>query len=462
MTADAFLDEVPPSRNGAHQPPLAGQHRASLLSVAAIWVAGSLISFGRLWVANPDGPIQVLWAEDGLFPLCVVKSGFWSCLTDPFAGYLLLVPRLAAGLVAPLPASDWALATNVLAAVLAGALCAIAFTWARRWGLGVIAACIVGLLPVAAPLVGLEAINALGSIYMPMLYVATLMITLQRSDWRISRGAAFAGSGLLLMTALTIPLAALLLAPMAWQVVRRAMSRGVAALWSAAIGLGSIAQALTALNAERPREIAIGLDSLGSYLDTLPKSLLSYWPGLIVTPFDYDVNYRIVPVTFTGTILVAVLVLACAALLLRRSDRTVAAGLMVALGLGYGLLPSIIGWANNRYFVVPVLLWAAAVVIVAERPLSLWARTWTRRLALVLLGALIVVVWSPMIPASAWRSTPAPAWQGEVERVIARCQAEPEVVERPVFTPFWPPNWGDGLSEPTHPNFPCVLAWRWS
>jgi hypothetical protein len=30
-----------------------------------------------------------------------------------------------------------------------------------------------------------------------------------------------------------------------------------------------------------------------------------------------------------------------------------------------------------------------------------------------------------------------------------------------VFTPFWPPNWGDALSEPTHPNVDCLVVWKW-
>lgn len=57
------------------------------------------VSLLRLWLGNHEALTQVLWAEDGLFPLCIEKAGFLKCLVDPFAGYLLLLPRLLAGVV---------------------------------------------------------------------------------------------------------------------------------------------------------------------------------------------------------------------------------------------------------------------------------------------------------------------------------------------------------------------------
>lgn len=430
-------------------------------SSVLIGSVASVVSLGRLWLGNAEAPTQVLWAEDGLFPICVVKAGFLPCLVDPFAGYLLLAPRLVAGVVAPLPAASWALATNLLAAFLLGVLCATVFAWARRWGAGTVAAAVAGLLPACAPLVGLEAINALGSIYMPMLYTATILVCLQSRARPLRRNASVAVGVLLLLTALTIPLAALLVLPILVHALRRVLAPREAALWIAALVIGAFVQVLTAATAERPREITIGLDSVQSFFDVLPRSVLTYWPGLIVTPYDYDINFSVEPVPFTGVVLAGLLILAGIALLHRRTDLGLGAGMMVLLGLAFGLVPTVIGWANNRYFVVPVLLWGAVAVLLADKPMRMWARTRTRRLVLAGLSVVLLFVWWPMVPASAFRSTPAPPWQGEVARVGAHCMTDPTIQERPIFTPFWPPNWGDGLSEPTHPNFPCVLAWRW-
>ena len=44
----------------------------------------------------------MLWAEDGLFTLCNQKADFVSCVVDSLAGYLLVTPRLLAGIVFPI------------------------------------------------------------------------------------------------------------------------------------------------------------------------------------------------------------------------------------------------------------------------------------------------------------------------------------------------------------------------
>ena len=133
-----------------------------------------------------------------------------------------------------------------------------------------------------------------------------------------------------------------------------------------------------------------------------------------------------------------------------------AAGVLLLAGVGLGALPSLIGFANNRYFVVPCLLWAAAVLLLLEPWIG-------RRSPVVLAGGavLILVIWWPAIPVSAWRSTAAPDWQGEMERARAHCAADPGVKERIIFSPFWPPNWGDGQTEPTTPNVSCLQLRKW-
>ena len=85
----------------------------------------------------------------------------------------------------------------------------------------------------------------------------------------------------------------------------------------------------------------------------------------------------------------------------------------------------------------------------------------TRAWVVALVTLIVLVVWWPAMPASWFRSTPQPPWTEEVARVEAKCVAQPDVTERPLFSPFWPPNWGDGLTEPTHPNLPCTVVWRW-
>lgn len=421
-----------------------------------VGIAAGIIDLGRLWLGNHDALTQVIWAEDGLFPLCVDKASFITCLTDPFAGYLLVLPRLLAGAVAPLPAEQWALATNVLGALLAGLTAAFAYLVMRRFGAGQLVSVLIGLLPVIAPITGLEALGALGSSYMLLLYLGTLIVCFPPAS-RYAGWAPLVGIGVfLLLTSLTIPLAAVLAVLLLVQGMRARIAWRSILVWWLAIGLGLLAQALTAAHASKPREISVGTDTVSSWVSSVPSSILTFWPGLNLG--DYKL-YGVFPITYTGITAAAVVVgLGVIGLvaIVRGGDRRVGAGLMVLSGLAFGAVPSIIGWANNRYFVVPCLLWAAALLVVLDGRLAR-IRTWK----LVAVGVVILAIWWPLIPASWFRTTPAPAWQSEVARVKASCRPDPAKQERIIFSPYWPPNWGDGLSEPSHPNLPCTVVWRW-
>lgn len=422
-------------------------------------IAAATVSIGRLWLANPDAPVQVLWAEDGLFPLCVLKAGALPCMTEPFAGYLLLAPRLAAAVVAPFPAEQWALAANLLAAVLAGALAAVTFLLARCFCLGRPVAAAVGLLPVIVPIAGLEAVNALGSVYMPLLVASTIAVAL-RSGERPAKPAGIAGIALLLLlTALTIPLTAVLALVVLLQLARQAITRVAAVVWILAILAGSAAQAITALTAERPREIVASADSLGSFVAMLGGSL----PMLVGIPAQdqADGSFALpqVPASL-GWIAATVLLVAGIALASRADARRRAAGLLVLCGLVFAFAPSLISGANNRYFVAPTALWVAALLVLLDAPLRSWARGGPGRAALAVIVAALAVAWGSQLPTSALRANPLPAWQPEASRVIAACTPDPARQDAVAFTPAWPPP-SLTLDAPTDPSFPCALAWRW-
>ena len=418
-------------------------------------VVAFVISLGRLWLGNHDALTQVVWAEDGLFPLCVRKAGFLTCLVDPFAGYLLALPRLIAGIIAALPPSTWALATNLAAATLAGLAGAFGYLIVRRAGTGRIASVIIGLLPVIVPVVGLEAINALGSSYMLLLYVSTLLVAFPDRESR-GWGRIIAAAVLLLLTALTIPTAVVVAAAVIVQALRAALARRAWITWLVAIGLGLLAQAWTATHAAIPRPIHPSADTVRAWIDGIPATLLTYVPGLELHDYTFGLVFPITPSMWIGPLCALALLLAGLVLLVRgwwRSDRLMAIALLLLSGLALGAVPAIIGGVNNRYFVVPLLLWAAALLVALDPWISR-ARVWV----LVLIAAIVVVVWWPLIPASWYRVKPAPPWADEVLRIHNTCTADPAKKERIIFSPYWPPNWGDGLSEPTHPSLSCIVG----
>ena len=411
------------------------------------------ISIGRLWLANPAAPQEVLWAEDGLFPLCIRKADFFTCLAEPYAGYFLFTPRVLAWPVEILPWKYWALASNILAAILAGLIAALLMVITRRAGLNWFVSIAIALLPVIAPMSGLEAINSVSSSYMLLLYASTIAIALpdtakQHRRWSIGIGL------LLLVTALTIPSAAVLIPVLVIQWARRATPTKTSIGWLVAIIIGLVVQAIAALSADAPRQIDFGPDTLNSWADSIPVSLLTYWPGLSIGEYSFFSNFTLEPLAITGWLVASAMLIAGIALIANgwrhhQTPRT-PAGLLLIAGLGFGLIPSAVGDPNNRYFVVPLALWGAALLLVLEPSLSRTSPWITATIT-----AVVLVIWWPAIPASDFRSTPAPPWTQEVERVEAKCQFDPAFIERPIFSPFWPPNWGDGLIEPTHPNLPC-------
>jgi len=265
---------------------------------------------------------------------------------------------------------------------------------------------------------------------------------------------------LLLVTALTIPSAVVLVALVLVQWLRKALRPSVLAWWLSGLAIGLAAQALVAFSAPTRRPVALNSESLNSWADSIPVSVFTYWPGLSIGQYSFFTNFSLAPLSLTGWLFVVVL----AALGIWQlvdgwgiaGGYGAPIGMLVLAGLAFGLIPTAIGYTNNRYFVVPLLLWGAAALVAAD---GLIRRT--RPWVLAVVTALVLVIWWPAMPASEFRSTPAPDWTDEVARIKAKCLADPAFIDRPIFSPYWPPNWGDGLDEPTHPNLPCTIALRW-
>jgi len=420
-------------------------------------VVASALSILRLWLGNSQAITQNLWAEDGLFPLCIHKADFFTCLSDPFAGYFLFLPRLLAWPVSVLPWEMWGLAANLLAALLAGLIAALVAVIMRGAGLTWYVTAFVALLPVLAPMSGLEAINAIGSSYMLLLYASSLALI-----FAPERGRAWTivVAALLLITTLTIPSALVLVAVLVVQALRGSVHRSTTAVWAVALVSGLAVQALVALTATTRRPVELTTESLQAWADSIPVFILTYWPGVSIGEYNFFTNFTLAPLSWTGWLAVVLIVVAGLVNLVRgwRSPRSrwTPIGLLLLSGLAFGLIPSVIGYTNNRYFVVPVLLWGAAVLIWLD-PVIARSRWWVTGLATVV----VALIWLPAIPASDYRSTPAPPWEDEVARIQAKCLSDPAFIDRPLFTPYWPPNWGDGLDEPTHPNLPCTTVFRW-
>lgn len=416
----------------------------------AVAVSSMLVSIARLLIAQSGALESVLFAEDGIFPLCVAKADALTCLADPYAGYLIFLPRVFAIPIASFPVESWALAANLTAAVAVGVLALVSFIALVRWGLSPLWSTLVALVPVAAPIVGFEAINVYASIYMPLMFTMTIVLV----TWAQDRSPWLPASGLLI-TALTIPSAVVLLIPLAVIAWRRTISLRNAVIVGAGLLAGLVVQFLVSVTADTPRPVAVSFDSLRGWADAVPIALTTVWPGLSFGPAPIFDIFTTPVQTATGWLIVATMLAGAVWLMVRSSRVAPAVGSMILVGLAAGAIPTVIGYASNRYFVIPVLLWIAAGLLALgsaewKRPVLVWAITL----------AVMVFAWWPAFGASLWRATASPPWEQEANRLIEACRADPGAVVDVLFTPSWPmPH--VTLTEPTTNRVPCLSLALW-
>lgn len=395
----------------------------------APWLVGLLaaaLSLLRLLWHSPDALSTLLWAEDGLFPLCVVKNDALSCLADPFAGYLLFVPRTVAAVVSVFPMEQWPLVANLAAAGIAGLAAGIAYARVRSYGHTWAGSLLTSLLIVLAPIVGLEAINAVGSVYMPLVFASVVALAYPPR----SRAGLVALGILLIVTILTIPSAIVLVVAAVIMALRSRLSWLVAGAYSAVLVAGFAVQLWVGSTAETARNLSITGQGLIDWITALPLALVSFWPGLYFGEATTFGMFVIPPFSPTGLVLVLAIAVVGVWAALRGSA---AIGVLLLSGMGLGAIPTLTGYANNRYFVLPAVLWAAALVLAVD---DRWGQT--RRWLMPVVLVSIVIVWSPAFPTSVWRATASPAWTAEVERLRAECAGDPGRVVQVRFSPDWP------------------------
>jgi hypothetical protein len=186
-----FIDSPPPDRRLA-----AWQWAALIGSLLAIGVVLQLLRIG--WSVSLDS----LWAEDGpIFLQASLFQGFADAVFTPYAGYLVVVPRLIGEGANLLPLQDAAAAISVLSAIVV-ALCGLAVWFAAAGHIrnpylrGTLVA-----LTVLAPVASLESIDSAAYVAWYMLFATFwLLLWRPRTTWGAALGALF-----VLATALSSP-----------------------------------------------------------------------------------------------------------------------------------------------------------------------------------------------------------------------------------------------------------------
>ncbi len=171
-----------------------------------IGISAAVLGLLRLTLGNQSTLTEVLWAEDGLFPLCVRAFDPISCTVEPFARYLLFVPRVGAILLALLPLSLWPLGAVLIATFMTSLLSGPIYSALKALGLSTFGSSTVALAYVLLPITGLEAIAVVGSRYLPLLIANAVLVVAVPRPLRWPPAVPL----LLLSTALTMPTAVVL------------------------------------------------------------------------------------------------------------------------------------------------------------------------------------------------------------------------------------------------------------
>jgi hypothetical protein len=394
-----------------------GRGELALLAVSVIALA-VVLQLARIGLGNAVGS---LWAEDGPILLQgAFEKGFLDALLTPYAGYLILVPRLIAEIGAAVPLRDAAAAVAIASAFVV-AVCGLV-VWVAAAGhvrnpylRGALVA-----LTVLSPVASLESIASASYVLWYMLF-ASFWVLLWSPR---STGGAVLGGLFLLVTGLSTP-GLWFFAPVAALRLLAAVDRRDAAILAGyAIGAG-IQVPVLASNSETAVDPQWTADIWTSYLQrVLDGGLLGESLG--------GMAWEQLGWALLGALLIAAL--AALAFVARRSSPPVRAFVAVAVGtsllmfvasayqraVGTQMMwPADVHFGNaGRYAIVPALLLA---IDRWPRPLPGPRRLPWAGLAAVVLAAAAIGS-SFYVGDAGVRGTPR--WPDVIDAAAADCRGE--------------------------------------
>lgn len=401
-----------------------------MLLIIIVAITSAAISLARILVKNPSALSDLVWAEDGLFPLCIQGSGYMSCLTDPFAGYLLFLSRTLAYPVSLFPLSDWPAVTNIVSAIAIGMGSAF-ITWLLiRANASKTAAIIAGIIPVLIPIAGFEAVNASGSAYMIMLIIGAILVSFTFAP----RLPVWITPLVLLMSALTIPSSAVLAAPIIYFMITQRATRRRQLINLSFLGAGLVAQLVVIMTAENPRPVAITYESFTQWAAQIPVALTTLIPFNAQLARSGVIESKFVSANQSVGFIVLIAALIIVLLLIKKgSPRQVGSGWLIFVGILMGLIPASAGYSNNRYFVIPLVALLISAVVICDSLINSH-----RKLILSAIAVVLTLLWLPGFAASEFRTTARPLWGEMLSSVELACQSDPSGDARVTFSPDWP------------------------
>lgn len=384
--------------------------RTVALSVAAV-VAGAVVVLAR-----QQGPAatDTVWAEDGFIFLAQARDlGVGGSLFEPFAGYLHLVPRLAAAAVSvlPLEAADTGFA--VVAALVAAACALFVFRASSAhvrsvWGR---AACAAPLL--VSPLAGTEILANVANLHWYLLYAAFWAVV-----WKAPSRREAALSALVVAAAVLSDPFALVLVPLVALRILAAGRRPDAVV--IAFAASAVVQVAGVLGATGQRQLG---EEAEVALLPFRYAVDVFGRGLAGDRFVGESG-----LSARGVAVAAVVVAGLAALAWARRpvvrERAALLAALAVVSVAYFAAPvALSGISAPRYAFAPALLAAVAVVVLLD------GAALDRTAAVAL--AVVAACWVVGLPSYNDRDE-GPAWDEALAASAASC-APGEMADVPVL-----------------------------
>ena len=245
----------------------------------------TLISYLRMYLGENDFLTNNIWAEDGLFVVCNLKSNVFSCLTDSYSGYLLLYPRIISFIVHYFSVENWALVNNILYFIVIFLLSYLVYSILVEEYSKIVSYLAV-ILPFTLAISSDQVVNAHSSLY--LIVTAYLVIIFSNNAWLslYSQKKYFALVLTVFFHASSTPFGIIVLSII---IIKAFLNRKSLSLMSILISssiLGNIFQILTILNANEVRGV-IGDNIL------ILKNSFNYFLKSTISIFYYPTNSKL-------------------------------------------------------------------------------------------------------------------------------------------------------------------------
>jgi len=355
------------------------------------------------------------------------------------------LPKLLAGILAPMPITVWPTLANIVAATLAGSISGMVYFLVRKSAHAASLALALAMIPVAHSSLRMEAINSYANAYIPVAYLFSVVYLVRPIMGLINRLALCL---ITFVAVLTVP-SVVLLIPLSMLVYRGygvKLSKWIVSTISAS--LATLIQLAVIMQGSNERKTGISRSAIESWIARVPENLAAtFLRDGSISNWLSEVS-RLNTYRFATVVLLTVVAACLIALRSRELWRSSAA--LVIAGLTLSAMPSILFFPISRYFVwFQILVYAGGICCLTALVRSVPLRQ-------VLLVLMILPMFGGLV-AHDFRASAEYRWSDSIRLAVSQCEVRGRTSTPIFFAPGWPIGTAqDHLTERTKNEVRCA------